>query len=183
MFGAISTHYDEEVFCGKIHLELKKKHKNKISIIVPRHVNRVDKIKYDLENNGLKVHLHSSKLKLQKNTDIYLVDTYGETKLFLDLCKIVYLGGSIIKRGGQNPLEPARECNYIIYGPNIDNFKEVYEMLKKLRIASKVKTIKKMKDIVLKKINYKQKKIVNKKLYNEGIKILNKNFIEINKYI
>ena len=93
------------------------------------------------------------------------------------------MGGSLIPHGGQNPLEPAREGNYIIYGPNIDNFKEVYEMLKKLRIASKVKTIKKMKDIVLKKINYKQKKIVNKKLYNEGIKILNKNFIEINKYI
>ena len=116
-------------------------------------------------------------------TDIYLVDTYGEAYKFYGISSLAFLGGSLIPHGGQNPLEPAREGNYIIYGPNIDNFKEVYEMLKKLRIASKVKTINKMKDIVSKKINYKQKKIVNKKLYNEGIKILNKNFIEINKYI
>ena len=80
-------------------------------------------------------------------------------------------------------MEAAREGNYIIYGPNINNFKEVYEMLKKLKLASKVKTIKKMKNIVLKKIKYKQKKMVNKKLYYEGINILNKNIIEINKYI
>ena len=56
-------------------------------------------------------------------------------------------------------------------------------MLKNLRIASKVKTIRKMKNIILKKINYRQQKMVNKKLNYEGIKVLNKNFIEINKYI
>ena len=55
-------------------------------------------------------------------------------------------------------------------------------MLKNFKIASKVKTVEKMKDIVLKKINYKQKKIVNKKLNNIGTSILNKNFSEINKY-
>ena len=80
-------------------------------------------------------------------------------------------------------MEPAREGNYILHGPNIENFKEVYKMLGKLKIATKVKNVKKMKDIISEKINYKQQKIAIKKLNYEGIKILNKNFIEINKYI
>ena len=56
-------------------------------------------------------------------------------------------------------------------------------MLKKLKIATKVNTVKKMNNIVLKKINYKQQKIVNKRLNYEGIKILNKNLHDINNYI
>ena len=62
----------------------------------------------------------------------------------------------MISHGGQNPLEPAREGNYILYGPHIDNFKEVYEMLENLKIAKKIKSIKKMKKIILKKINYSE---------------------------
>tara|TARA_B100001250_G_scaffold182965_1_gene157473 strand:- start:4834 stop:6069 length:1236 start_codon:yes stop_codon:yes gene_type:complete len=183
LWCAASTHNREEIFIGKVHKELKLIKKNLLTIIIPRHINRKNEIVNELNKIGLKTQLHSDSIKLNKNTDIYLVDTYGEAYKFYGISSLAFLGGSLIPHGGQNPLEPAREGNYIIYGPNIDNFKEVYEMLKKLRIASKVKTIKKMKDIVLKKINYKQKKIVNKKLYNEGIKILNKNFIEINKYI
>ena len=57
--------------------------------------------------------MHSSKSKIKKNTDIYLVDTFGETNMFIKMCKIVFLGGSISKHGGHNPIEAAREgCNY-----------------------------------------------------------------------
>ena len=55
--------------------------------------------------------------------------------------------------GGQNPLEPAREGNYILYGPNIDNFKEVYQKLEDLKIANKIKSNKK----ILKNLNFKKK--------------------------
>ena len=182
LWCAASTHDEEEIFVGKVHKELKLIKKNLLTIIIPRHINRKNEIVSELNKIGLKVQFHSDSNKLNKNTDIYLVDTYGEAYKFYGLSNLTFLGGSLIPHGGQNPLEPAREGNYIIYGPNIDNFNEVYEMLQKLRIASKVKTIKKMKDIVLKKINYKQKKIVNRKLYNEGIIVLNKNFFEINKY-
>ena len=68
--------------------------------------------------NNLNYIKHSSNQKIKKNIDIYLVDTYGETSKFYDLTNITFLGGSIIKHGGQNPLEPARQGNYILSGPN-----------------------------------------------------------------
>ena len=54
--------------------------------------------------------------------DDYIVDTYGETETFYNLSNIVFMGGSIIKHGGQNPLEAARYGCKIIHGPNIENF-------------------------------------------------------------
>ena len=61
-----------------------------------------------MEELNLKVNLHSTKPKNLEFTDIYLVDTFGETRKFHDISSTVFLGGSIIKRGGQNPLEAAR---------------------------------------------------------------------------
>ena len=80
---------------------------------------------------GLKVQAHSSSNKTNNNTEIYLVDTFGETKSFFKICKTVFLGGSIINHGGQNPLEPVRFGCRILHGPNIQNFAEVYNLLEK----------------------------------------------------
>ena len=99
------------------------------------------------------------------------------------LSKLTFLGGSLIPHGGQNPLEPAREGNYILYGPNISNFKEVYKMLNFLKIAKKINSIKEMKKIVLKRINFNQNNKAKYKLKNIGNKILAKNLLEIKKFI
>ena len=74
-----------------------------------------------------------------KNIDIYIVDTFGETKKFHKIAKSVFLGGSIIKRGGQNPLEAARFGAKILHGPNIDNFKDVYKLFKIIKNFKKNK--------------------------------------------
>ena len=84
------------------------------------------KIIDSLEEIGLKVHLHSSKKPINESVDVYIVDTYGETETFLKMSKIVFLGGSLIKRGGQNPLEPARIGCKVIHGPHVEKFQEVY---------------------------------------------------------
>ena len=84
-----------------------------------------------------------------------LVDTFGETKNFYNLSNITFLGGSIVNHGGQNPLEAARLGNYIINGPNIGNFKEIYDYLKINKISYTTSKILKMRDIVLSKINKK----------------------------
>ena len=184
LFGAISTHYNEEIFCGKIHLELKNKYKKYISIIIPRHINRAESIKNDLENLKLKVHLHSSKIKIKNDIDVYLVDTYGETKTFLNMCKIVYLGGSIIKRGGQNPLEAARSGCKVMHGSNVENFKEIYILLNKIGVSSKIKNVSDAKLIINKNL---QTKIRLKKNINKinllGKKILNNIDLEIKNLI
>ena len=184
LFGAISTHQSEEIFCTKIHTDLKKIYINGVTIIVPRHIHRAEEIKEEIEKTGLKVHLHSSGRKIDSRTDIYLVNTFGETKLFLKICKIVFLGGSLIKHGGQNPLEAARIGCKVIHGPNISNFLEVYNLLNKNNISSKIKTTKQARSIIQKNLSIKSssKKII-KKLSSIGNEVLFKNQKEINKYI
>ena len=135
---ASSTHSGEEIFCVKAHLELKKKIKNLITIIIPRHISRANGIISEIAKFNLNTIIHSSKSKNFKNLDIYLVDTFGETKKFFKIASTVFLGGSIIKRGGQNPLEAARYGSKILHGQNIDNFKDVYKLLNSLNISKKV---------------------------------------------
>ena len=183
IFCAASTHYNEELFIGKMHKELRLKNKNLLTILIPRHANRSSAITNELKNIGLKIITRSSNEQISKSTDIYIVDTYGETSKFYELSNITFLGGSLVPHGGQNPLEPARMGSYILHGPNIQNFTEIYNMLSKLNISSKINSIFNMKKIVNKKIKYKQPKKVGQKLINIGNNILKKNLNEINKYL
>ena len=178
---ASSTHYPEEIFCSKIHIELKKKYKNLLTIIIPRHVDRVDSIKSELNKDKLNIHFHNDQGKINKDTDIYIVNSYGNTKLFYNYCQNVFLGGSLITHGGQNPLEAARiGCN-ILHGPNISNFKEIYNFLKKNKISCKISNQAQLIKILLSlfKKNRNQKKI-QKKINLIGKNILQRTYKEIN---
>ena len=137
-----------------------------------------------MSNMGLKVQTHSSNNKVHKSTEIYLVDTYGETKSFFKICKTVFLGGSIIKHGGQNPLEPARFGCKILHGPHVQNFSEVYKLLNKNNLSSKFYNINQF----VKSINqsFKQNKNFVKKISNLkkiGSNILNNTLVEINYFL
>ncbi len=173
---ASSTHYNEEIFCAKVHIQLKKKINNLLTIIIPRHIDRVPEIISDLKKFNLNVYKHTTKMKDLSKADIYLVDTFGETQKFFKLCSSVFLGGSIIKRGGQNPLEPARYGAKIFHGPNIDNFKDVYKLLKSLKVSKKIKTYNSLANSI------KFKKLSNKsmKIDKIGKIILKKTINEIN---
>jgi len=179
-----STHDTEEMMCALTHKKLKLKYKNLLTIIIPRHIQRTDKIKSQIKSLNLNIHIHSSKDKIKNNTDIYLVDTYGDTKNFFKICKTVFLGGSIIKHGGQNPLEASRYGCETIHGPNINNFTEIYKLLEKIKLSFKIKNteqlIKKVDQSLSKSINSSKK--VNK-LKKIGTSILKKNYDKIKNYI
>ena len=181
---ASSTHDNEEVICAKAHIKLKEKIKNLITIIIPRHTNRTPEIISNLRNLNLKVHCHSSNETIKKNTDIYIVDTYGETVSFFKICNVVFLGGSLINHGGQNPIEAARNGCKIIYGPNIRNFKEVYELLDKNKVSNKVRNEGQLarKVNVLIKSNKISKKLENK-INKLGKKILENVMSEFKVYL
>ena len=172
---ASSTHYNEEIFCVKAHLEIKKKFKNIITIIIPRHIHRAQEIKDEIKSLNLKVVLHSSKIKNLDGVDIYIVDTFGETKKFHRVGSSVFLGGSIIKRGGQNPLEAARFGAKIFHGPNVDNFRDVYRLLKSLKISKQINSPKKLAT----SINFKKNKNRGDRIKNIGEKILKKTIKEL----
>ena len=157
---AASTHANEEVFAAQTHILLKKKNKNLITIIIPRHVHRVDEINNELKKLNLKTTYHSEKAKNLKNIDIYIVDTFGESRRFYKIANTVFLGGSIINKGGQNPIEPARYGAKILHGPNIDNFKEVYAFLKVLKVSKEINSpIQFANEVIFKKKMQNVKKI------------------------
>ncbi len=181
---ASSTHSKEERHCALVHKKLKNKYKNILTIIIPRHIDRIEQIKDELRELNLSFHVHDSKTKLKKNTDIYLVNSYGKTKSFFKICKIVFLGGSLIKHGGQNPLEPARYGCNVLHGPNIWNFEEIYTLLNKFKISNKVNSINQMtKNINDLFINKKNSKNIKSKINNLGNKILRDVLKEINYFV
>ena len=180
---AASTHEGEEIIISKLHKNIKRKQKKLLTIIIPRHINRVEKIIAQINVDKLKVIKHSSKMDIKKNTDIYIVDTYGEASKFYNLSNICFMGGSIINHGGQNPLEPARLGNYIINGPNIRNFKEIYKFLSKNNMSVTTSKMSKIEKIIEKKLNKKNPNLNKTKIIKIGEKILNGNMFYINKYI
>ena len=177
---ASSTHPGEEIICAKVHLNLMNKHKNLLTIIIPRHVDRVNQIIQVIKDLKLNVVLHSSRQKKLKEADIYLVDTYGETKKFYKLSKIVFTGKSLIGKGGQNPLEPAMYGAEIIYGPNIDNFSDTYKLLDKLKICHKVKNMNDLTNLVNRLLLKPNNKKNYLKIEKIGKRILNETKNEIN---
>ena len=93
----------------------------------------------------------------------------------------MFLGGSIINHGGQNPLEAARHGCKILHGPNVNNFKEIYKFLKKNGLSKEISNYKELihsLNLLLgKKTNTK---IMQKKIVEIGQKILKKSYEEIN---
>ena len=181
---AASTHNGEEKICIEAHQKLKKKYKKLLTVIIPRHVHRVNNIYKEVNNMGFKVQIHSKKSKIKKDTDIYLVDTYGETKSFFKICNTVFLGGSIVNHGGQNPLEPARFGCKILHGPNIQNFTEVYRLLNKENLSFKFyntnQLAKSVDQSLSKNMNFSKKIAKLKKI---GSNILHHTSTEINYFL
>ena len=176
---ASSTHNSEEIFFAETHRILKRKYNDLITIIIPRHIHRVKEIVSELERLELKVNLHSLRPKNLKNTDIYIVDTFGETKKFHKLSATVFLGGSIINRGGQNPLEAARYGAKILHGPFVSNFTDIYNLLKSNKISKKIYTATQLS----KEISFKKNVQSGLKIKNIGEKILKKTIKVLDKHI
>ena len=180
LFTGLSTHYSEEIFCTDLFLNLRR-NKNEILILIPRHVERTDLIEKDLREKKLVTHKHSSKRKINKKTDVYLVDTYGEAKKFLGLSKVIFTGGSLISHGGQNPLDAVRNNSIVIHGPSIYNFTEIYKFLSKEKMSFKFKNLNQaIKLVKNRNLNNRNTKT---KLSLISQKILNKTKIELFKYV
>ena len=180
---AASTHEGEEIIAANVHLNLQKKFRNLVTIIIPRNIQRTQEIINIFSRLGLRTHVHSIDKKILKNTQIYIVDTYGETKTFFKTCKVIFLGKSLTVQGGQNPLEAARyNCN-IVHGPKVSNFYEIYKLLGKNKISFKVNNqnqlSKKINELLKKDIRSKH---VGNKIKAIGEKILNNTLFEIKKF-
>ncbi len=135
---AASTHEGEEKMIGDIHRELRDAFDGLLTIIVPRHEHRGDAICQILEQDGLQVSQRSKQMHVLPDTDIYVADTMGELGVFYRIASIVFVGGSLVPHGGQNPFEPARLDCAILYGPHMHNFNEFCSELESNEAAIRV---------------------------------------------
>ena len=186
---AASTHPTEEILCAKSHLKIKKSYNNVLTIIIPRHVDRAEKINAELSNLNLKVAFYSKLDQMNENTDILIIDSYGESLKFYNISKYVFVGKSLIesltKDSGQNPIEPARLGCKIFHGPYVSNFAETYEYLNTLDATQEINNSNELSLSLVEE--FKEDKAKNQeiaaKIENYGQNILNNVIMELKKYI
>jgi len=117
---------------------LKKGFENLKLIIAPRHLTQIEALKCICEANGFNYSLFS---KLNgKTNDILLVDVFGQLQKIYSISDVVYVGGSLVKTGGQNPIEPAAYSKPIVFGQHMYNFEIESKLLKDNGGAAEVKT-------------------------------------------
>ena len=186
---AASTHPSEEIICAEVHLKIKKDYNNILTIIIPRHIDRVKAIKEELSKFNINVLLVTELNNFDDKTDILLVNSYGEALKFYDISKYVFLGKSLvqslIKDSGQNPIEPARLGCKILHGPYVSNFAETYNYLKKLGITKEVNDSNKLSLSLIEELQKDKPKNheIALKIENYGQNILNNVIMELKKYI
>ena len=184
---AASTHHGEEIFAANIHLKLKQKLnlKNLLTIIVPRNIKRADKIKKEIKSYVPLTEQFQSK-SIGSNTEIIIDNSIGQLEMWYKNVKTVFLGKSYPPKGGQNPIEPARNGCAIVSG-KMSNFKEIEKemLLKKclIRANKSSEFYSKIEDCIKKKNYIKSIRINAKKYVKSKSFVLDKTVKIIQKYL
>ena len=168
VWTASCTHPGEEEIIVQAHKLIKKSIKNIVTIIVPRHPHRSDKLRQLWERQNLKVAQRSKHETLKTNTDILLFDVTGELGLIYRACPITLIAGSLVDGiGGHNPLEAANLRSALCVGPYTKNNQEIYEAFQKENAVKIVKNAKTIATTVLDLIhNSKERESMIKRSFN-----------------
>ena len=134
---AASTHAGEEVIVAAALAALRTSHPNLLTIVAPRHPARGREVAELFEKSGFST-VQRSQGSAAATTDVFIVDTIGELGLFYRLVEIVYVGGSLVAHGGHNPMEAARLCCAVLYGPHMKNFEPMVAALRQMEASVEV---------------------------------------------
>ena len=126
---AASTHEGEEAVAVEVHRALAAAQPGLLTIIVPRHPDRGPAIAEMVAAAGLPLALRGRGEPVSAATGIYIANTLGELNLFYRAVPVTFVGGSLVPRGGQNPIEPVRCEAAVLHGPHVANFADVYAAL------------------------------------------------------
>ncbi len=139
---AASTHREEDNFCLQTHLKIKDRYKEIITIIAPRHIDRVKSINSLAQKYNLNTQILNKHQKILSGSEIIIINYFGALHQFFKYAKSVFIGKSMIEKlkkdGGQNPIEAAKLNCKIYHGPYVYNFKEIYDLLEKHNIAKMI---------------------------------------------
>lgn len=183
---AASTHPGEEELFLSLHQRLKKEYPQLLTIIAPRHPNRKQEILEIFKSFKLNIATRSNNDKIDSSKDILLVDTIGEFGLFYRLSEVVLVGGSWHKIG-HNFIEAAKLGNLIVFGPHMDNSRELSDSFlnnKAAIFAPNITALEKTMIDYLKNPNsYNPTKEKGEKMVNEMNQIKGQVLKEIKPYI
>ncbi len=124
-----STHRGEEQLVARAYLALSRKYPDLFLVIAPRHPERFAEVENRLRQDGIPFCNRSSGAKPDPSCRVMLLDTLGELMKFYAMATVAFVGKSLTRKGGQNPLEPAACSRPVVFGPHMDNFREVAEIL------------------------------------------------------
>jgi 3-deoxy-D-manno-octulosonic-acid transferase len=133
---AASTHDNEEQQLAQLWHNMAEKTQGRLLVIAPRHPQRRDDILKQLQQPHIAVRSRGD--IVNADTRIYLADTLGELEAFIAGADCVFMGGSLIARGGHNILEPARLGKAVVFGAHMDNFSEETQLLLGASAAAQV---------------------------------------------
>ena len=138
LIAAASTHAGEESAVIGAHRRLRANFPGLLTVIAPRHPERGPGVAELAAAAGLKASLRSRGALPDAATEIYVADTMGELGLIYRVSPLVFIGGSLVRHGGQNPIEAAKLGAAILHGPHVWNFAEIYAALDEARGAERV---------------------------------------------
>ncbi|HYC16385.1 MAG TPA: 3-deoxy-D-manno-octulosonic acid transferase [Pseudolabrys sp.] len=141
LIAAASTHAGEEEVVIEAHARLHKNFPGLLTLIAPRHPERGPSVAEIAARAGLAAALRSRGELPNRTTQIYVADTVGELGVIYRLASAVFVGGSLVKHGGQNPIEPAKLRTAILHGPHVWNFAEIYNALDNAHGAEPVEDV------------------------------------------
>src|SRR5213083_756516 len=141
LFGG-STHRGEEEVLANIFLRLRQQFPSLRLFIAPRHVERLREIRAQLDALRLQVTLASEALAHREfNADCLLLDTTGELQRWYGIATVVFIGKSLTAHGGQNPVEPILAGKPVVFGPHMENFATLANMLVSKKGAVQVQDV------------------------------------------
>ncbi|GGA73475.1 3-deoxy-D-manno-octulosonic acid transferase [Neiella marina] len=123
-----STHEGEDEVLLQAHQQILQQYADALLILVPRHPERFEQVAKLIANQGLSFERRSS-ADVSANAQVLLGDTMGELLLMYRTADFAFVGGSLIPRGGHNPLEAVALACPVLSGKQVFNFTEVYQML------------------------------------------------------
>ncbi|GAB1402412.1 3-deoxy-D-manno-octulosonic acid transferase [Elusimicrobiota bacterium] len=124
-----STRKGEEKILLNVFKKLKNKYDNLKLIIAPRHISRVNEIINIITEKQAEYSLFS-RINKKDNKDILILDVFGKLQMLYSVSDIVFIGGSVVKKGGQNPIEASAYAKPAVFGKYMYNFDSESKLLK-----------------------------------------------------
>jgi len=136
-WSAMSIHFEEVDRIINVH-KIINNEKLFTTFLIPRHLNKIDIILKKIKDQNINVQKISENSVIKKFNGIILIDKYGIADDVFNFSKIVFMGGSFINHGGQNPIEPMKYGCQILHGKYIHNFTEIYNQYEKNGLSKMV---------------------------------------------